>query len=75
MFVIKCHAKGYPTKYFGTNKKLVSKKNYAAAFGEGMRERFKVVEGEHCTLESINVSDVAEMMYHDTYVRYENIRW
>lgn len=75
MFVIKYHAKGYPSRYFGMNKKLVSKKNYAVAFGEGLREKFGKIESEHCTLVSLDVSDVAEMMYHDTYVRMENIKW
>lgn len=75
MFVIKYHAKGYPTKYFGMNKKIVSKKDYAMAFGEGLRERFKQIENEHCTLETLDTSDVAEMMYRDTYVRVEHIKW
>lgn len=74
MFIIKFHAKGHKTKYFG-NKKTVSTKKYALAFGEGLREQFKHLESEHCTLEKLIVSDIAEMMYQNKYVKVGSIAW
>ena len=40
MFVVKYHAKGHQTEYFG-NKKRVVNKRCAIAFGEDLREQFK----------------------------------
>ena len=74
MFVVKYHAKGHQTKYLG-NKKSVVNKRCAIAFGEGLREQFKKVESEHCTLEDIKVSDIAEMMYKNSYIKVGSIKW
>ena len=75
MFVIKYHAKGRRSEYFG-NGKSVKNKKYALAFGENLREKYKTLEGEHCTLETLsNVSNVAEMMYANTYVMVNCIEW
>ena len=75
MFVIKYHAKGKKTKYFaGKGKTVVSKKS-AIAFGENFREKFKSIETEHCSLVTINVSEVAEMMYADKYIKVGKIEW
>ena len=75
MFVVKYHAKGKPTKYYSGGKSLVKNKRCAMAFGEGLREQFKQVESEHCTLENISVSDTAEMMYRNQYIKVNNIKW
>lgn len=74
MFVVKYHAKGHQTKYLGNNKAVVNKK-YAIAFGEGLRGKFEHIQTEHCTLENLKVSDTAEMMYHDCYIKVQNIQW
>lgn len=74
MFVVKYHAKGHKTEYLGKKKRVVNKR-CAFAFGEGLREKFKKVESEHCTLEDIKASVVAEMMYRDSYVKVGNIEW
>lgn len=74
MFIIKYHAKGHKTEYLG-DKKRVANKKYAIAFGEGLRDKFKQLESEHCTLENISVSDMAEMMYENSYVKVNNIKW
>lgn len=74
MFVVKYHAKGHRTKYLGDKKEVVNKR-CAIAFGEGLREQFEKVESEHCTLEDIKVSDTAEMMYENSYIKVENIKW
>lgn len=74
MFVVKYHAKGYRTEYFGDRKRVVNKR-CALAFGEGFREQFKQVESETCTLEDIKVSDIAEMMYKNRYIRVGSIKW
>lgn len=74
MFVVKYHAKGYRTEYFGDRKRVVNKR-CAIAFGEGLREQLKQVESEHCTLEDIKVSDIAEMMYKNRYSRVGSIKW
>lgn len=74
MFIVKYHAKGHRTEYFGEKKRVVNKK-YAIAFGEGLREKFKQLESSYCTLENISVSDMAEMMYRDSYTKVNNIRW
>lgn len=74
MFVVKYHAKGYRTEYFGDRKRVLNKR-CAIAFGEGLREQFKQVESEHCTLEDIKVSDTAEMMYKNRYSRVGSIKW
>lgn len=75
MFVIKYHAKGKRTKYFSGGKSLVVNKRYAIAFGDNLMEKFKALENEYCTLEKIKVSDVAERMYENTYVKYGKIIW
>lgn len=49
--------------------------NCAIAFGEGLREQFKQVESEHCTLEDIKVSDTAEMMDKNSYIKVGSIKW
>lgn len=74
MFVVKYHAKGHRMEYLGDKKKVVNKR-CAIAFGEGLREQFKQVESEHCTLEDIKVSDTAEMMYKNSYIRVGSIKW
>lgn len=74
MFLVKYHAKGYKTKYLGDKKAVVNKK-YAIAFGEEFREQFKQVESECCTLENIKVSDVAETIYQNSYIKVNNIKW
>lgn len=74
MFVVKYHAKGRRTEYFGDRKRVVNKR-CAIAFGDGLREQFKQVESETCTLEDIKVSDTAEMMYKNRYIRVGSIKW
>ena len=74
MFVVKYHAKGRRTKYLG-NKKFVVNKRCAIAFGDGLREQFKNVECECCTLEYIKVSDTAEMVYKNSYTKLGSIKW
>lgn len=74
MFVVKYHRRGYKTKYLG-DKKLVANKRCALAFGEDLRDKFKQVETELCTLETIKVSDIAETMYADKYVKVGKINW
>lgn len=74
MFVVKYHAKGHRTKYLGDKKEVVNKR-CAIAFGEGLREQFEQVESEHCTLKDIKVSDTAEMMYKNSYIKVGNIKW
>lgn len=74
MFVIKYHAKGRKSEYFG-NEKRVKNKQFALAFGEELRDKFQQLENEHCTLETIKVSDVAEMMYSDKCIKVSAINW
>lgn len=74
MFVIKYHKRGCKTEYLG-DKKLVANKKCAFAFGENLRDKFKQVETEFCTLETIKVSDIAETMYADKYVKVGKINW
>lgn len=74
MFVIKYHAKGHRTEYFGDKKRVVNKK-YAIAFGEGLREKFNQLESEYCLLENISASDMAEMMYENSCIKVNNIKW
>ena len=74
MFVVKYHAKGYRTEYFGDRKRVVNKR-CAIAFGECLRAKFKQIESEACTLEDIKVSDTAEMMYKNGYIRVGSIKW
>lgn len=74
MFVVKYHAKGHKTEYLG-DKKSVKNKNCAFAFGENLRDKFRQIETETCTLETIKVSEAAEMMYADTYVKVGKINW
>ncbi len=74
MFVIKYHAPGHKTKYFG-NEKLVVNKKYAIAFGEGLREKAKQLESEYCSLKDIRVSKIAELMYENDCIKVTNIRW
>ena len=74
MFILKYHAKGRRTEYFGDKKRVVNKR-CAIAFGEGLRERFEKVACEYCTLEDIKVSDTAEMVYKNSYTRVGKIEW
>lgn len=73
MFVIKYYAEGRQPEYFGD--KRVKSKKCAYAFGENLRNQFKAVESEHCKLENIKVSDVAEMMYADKWIKVGKIIW
>ena len=74
MFILKYHAKGRRTEYFGDKKRVVNKR-CAIAFGEGLRERFKKVACEYCTLEDIKVSSTAEMVYKNSFIRVCKIEW
>ena len=74
MFVVKYHAKGRRTEYFGNRNRVLTKR-CAIAFGEGLRAKFKQIESEACTLEDIKVSDIAEMMYKNSYIRVGSIKW
>ena len=74
MFILKYHAKGRRTEYFGDKKRLVNKR-CAIAFGEGLRERFKKFACEYCTLEDINASATAEMVYKNSFIRVGKIEW
>lgn len=74
MFILKYHAKVRRTEYFGDKKRVVNKR-CAIAFGEGLRERFKNVACEYCTLENITVSATAEMVYKNSYIRVGKIEW
>ena len=74
MFIIKYHAKGKKTKYFGGDKIVVNKK-CALAFGENLRENFAHIENKYCKLENISVSDVAEEIYADKYIKLGKISW
>lgn len=74
MFVIKYHAKGRKSVYFGIEKR-VRNKQCALAFGEDLRSKFKYLENEHCTLETIKVSKIAEMMYSDKWIKVSRINW
>ena len=74
MFVVKYHAKGRRTEYLGYKKRVVNKR-CAIAFGDGLREQFKHVECEHCTLEDIRVSETAEMVYKNSYTKLGCIKW
>ena len=75
MFIIKYHAKGKKTKYFGADGNLVSNKKSSVAFGENLRNKFKKLENEHCSLVTISVSEVAEMMYFNNHVKVREIKW
>lgn len=74
MFILKYHAKGRRTEYFGDKKRVVNKR-CAIAFGEGLREQFKHLESETCTLEDLKGSDIAEMVYKNSYIRVGSIKW
>ena len=74
MFILKYHAKGRRTEYFGDKKRVVNKR-CAIAFGAGLREQFKHVECEQCTLEDIRVSETAEMVYKNSYTKLGSIKW
>ena len=74
MFVVKYHAKGRRTEYLGYKKRVVNKR-CAIAFGDGLREQFKHVECECCTLEDIRVSETAEMVYKNSYTKLGSIKW
>lgn len=74
MFIIKYHAKGHKTKYFGNNKTVVNK-SCAMAFGEGFREQAKKIESETCSLETIPVSVIADVMYHNSHIPVRKIAW
>lgn len=74
MFIVKFHAKGHKTTYLGDGK-IVSTKKSAMAFGEGLREQFKHLESDHCTLEKLAVSYVAEAVYLNSYIKIGSIIW
>lgn len=74
MFIIKYHAKNHPTQYFGDKKRVVNKQ-FALAFGENLREKYKVLESPTCTLVTIPVSQTAEMMYANTFIKVGKIAW
>ena len=74
MFILKYHAKGRRTEYFGDKKRVVNKR-CAIAFGEGLRDQLKTVECEYCTLENIKVSSTAEMVYKNSFIRVGEIEW
>lgn len=74
MFVIKYSCKGKQPKYFN-EKKLVSTLKSATAFRELFREQFEKTCTENMSLKTIKVSDVAEIMYKDKYVKIGNISW
>ena len=74
MFIIKYHAKGHPTQYFGDKKRVVNKQ-CALAFGENLRDKYKVLESSTCTLVTIPVSQTAEMMYASSWVKVGKISW
>lgn len=74
MFVIKYSCKNKPTKYF-TENKLVSTLKFATAFGESFREQFQNACVGNMSLKTINVSEMAEMMYKDKYIKVKDIVW
>ena len=74
MFILKYHAKGRRTEYLGDKKRVVNKR-CAIAFGEGLRDQLKKVACEYCILENITVSDTAEMVYKNSYIRVGKIEW
>lgn len=74
MFVIKYSCKGKPTKYF-TENKLISTLKSATAFGESFREQFQDACTGHMSLKTINVSEMAEIMYKDKYIKVKDIVW
>ena len=74
MFIIKYHSKGHKSEYFAGEKRVKTKK-YALAFGENLREKFKSWESDTCSLIELKVSDMAEMMYRDKYVKVSDISW
>lgn len=74
MFVIKYTYRGKPTKYF-SEEKLVSTLKSATAFGESFREQFQNICTENMSLKTIKVSEVAELIYKDKYIKIGKITW
>lgn len=76
MFILKFHKPKCKTMYSGGDK-LVANKQYAIAFGEAFREMYEKFADEHeyCSLVTINVSDMAEMMYRNTAIKCNKIAW
>lgn len=74
MFVIRYHKRGNHTKYFN-GEKLVTTLKCAMAFGESFRSQFEEKCNGTMTLKTLNVSEIAEMMYENEYVKVKDIVW